>query len=230
MRILILILLFPFSQYTWAQFTGHTNALNITGSQNTLKSEIPLARPSVIGSTYLDEKWQTAEIILKNGYVINNVPLRVEIEEANIEIQYNGEVKYLSLRDVDSVNFVDAFTGLKYALKNADQFASIEGPRNGVVLLSTGQHYRTLKHFYIEFLRANYNVAMDVGSKDHKKVKRNKLYISYEGRLTLIRGSNKKIIEQLTSDKDKAQDIIKKYKLNLSEETDLIKFMTLLES
>jgi hypothetical protein len=229
-KIFFAAILFCFYDNAAAQFTGHTNALNVTGPQNTLKSEIPLATPSIIGSTYLDENWQKAEIVLKNGMIITDFPVKVEIEQANIEIQYDNEVKFLNIRQVDHVNLVDELNHTRRTVKKANDFTFNNVPLKGIVMIDSGELYNAIKHFYIEFLQANYNVAMDVGSKDHRKIKREKLYLAQGTRLIQIKGSNKKIVKQLGSDEEKAIALVKTHKLDLSREADLVKFVGLMKN
>jgi hypothetical protein len=212
----------------YAQFSGHPNALNITGPQNTLKSEIPLAEPVVKGSTYLDEEWQSAEILLKNGLLIKNFPIRIEIEQSNVEIKYNGEVKYLDLEKVDFINYRNSHTTTELVIKKADEFRYHDVPLKGIVVVHKGERYVAIRQFYIEFLQANYNVAMDIGSKDHRKVKKERLYVSKDGNLILVKGSKKKFVSELGSDRENALSIIKEKKLDITQKEDLYVLVDLL--
>lgn len=211
-----------------AQFSGNTNNNTITGPQNVFKSEIPLAEPSIKGSTYLDEQWHAAEIVLNDGYAIEELPVRIEIEQANVEIKYKGEVKYLDLKKVDFIKYAGNQNGARQIIKRADGFMLNNVPLKGIVVVHKGERYLAIKHYYIEFLQANYNVAMDVGSKDHRKVKREKLYIARGNQLILMKGKEKKIAAKLGADKDKAISLIKEHHLNLSQEEDLNMLVDLL--
>jgi hypothetical protein len=211
-----------------AQFSGHYNALNITGTTNTLKSEIPLAQPSVTGSTYLDDDWQPAEIVLKDGNVISELPVRVEIEQGNVEIQYKGEVKFLNLARVDSLTLVDRTTQSSVMVVKAAAFVVDGVPLQGIAMVHSGKQYNVVKHLYIEFLPSNYNVAMDVGSKDHRKVKKERLYLAKGSDIVLMKGSNKKILKQLHLENANTLEIIRQEKLNLTNESDLIRFVDLM--
>lgn len=225
--ILLTVLLFV-ADNALGQFSGHPNALNITGSPNTLKSEIPLAEPVVIGSTYIDEQWQQAEIVLKDGFMIKGLQVRIEIEQANVEINYNGKAKYLDLEKVDFINYTDGQTATKQIIKLAAEFSYRDVPLKGIVFVHKGERYVAIKNCYIEFLQANYNVAMDVGSKHHRKVKKEQLYVTKDNQLIQIKGSEKKIASRMGDDEKKALTIIKQYKLNLSREADLYQFVDLL--
>jgi hypothetical protein len=229
MKYLFLILSqFAFVVTLYAQFSGSSNTLNITGPQSTLKAEIPLAEPSVIGSTYLDDKWQDAAIVLSNGFTIPDIPVKIEIEQSYVEISYNGEVKYLKFQDIDYISALNQLPGKNAIIKNANGFKVNNVPLKGVVKVYQQKKYSMVKHYYIEFLQANYNVAMDVGSKDHRKVKKEKLYLAKEGTLFSVKGPSKKVVAQLGDDKEKAALIVKQHKLNLSNENDLLRFIELM--
>lgn len=225
----VLILVFLLSAANLlAQFSGNNNTYKLTGPQSVFKSEIPLVEPSVIGSTYLDEEWHNARIVLNDGYAIEDLPVRIEVEQANVEIKYNGEVKYLDLKRVSFINYDDGLGGDRKIIKQADGYIYDNAPLKGIVVVHAGARYDVIKHFYIEFLQANYNVAMDVGSKDHRKVKKEKLYLAKGSHLILVKGSEKKITSRLGADEEKARLIIREHKLNLSKEEDLGKLADLL--
>ncbi len=227
---ILFLTIFLLGENLWAQFSGSSTTYTITGPQNTLKSEVPMAEPSIKGSTYLDEEWRNAEIVLETGYVTKDLPVRIEIEQANIEIMFNGEVKYLDLKKVSQLSYADSQNKTRQVIKRADEFMVSDVPLNGIVMVHQGDRYSAVKHFYIEFMPANYNVALDVGSRDHRKVKKEKLYLTTtEGKfLVPVKGKEKHIASKLGADGDKALAIIKQYKLKLSREADLYKLVDLL--
>jgi hypothetical protein len=223
------IILIGISEQARAQYAIQNNPHNITGSSSILKTEIPLAAPSVIGSTYLDDNWQNARITLRGGAVVENCPIRVEIEQANVEIKFKGEVKYLNLSKVDFINTADA-NGTPIIIRSAKQYSLEDVPLEGIVSVEhLGKEYGVIKHFYIEVLLANYNVAMDVGSKDHRIVKKERIYISQNSKLFAVKGSDKKLIAKLGLDRKRTLKLIRENNLNLSNEADLISFVKLLE-
>jgi len=226
---IFLILNFPISLY--AQFTGHYNALNIAGTTNTWKNEIPLAQPEIVGSTYLDENWQEAEIVLKRGDTISDFQVKVEIEQANVEIQYEGEIKFINLKGIECIRLIDGVSGNKVSLKEAKLFSYNSVPLPGIVLVQgTDDTYNIIRNYYIEFIKSNYNIAMDVGFKDHRKVKKERVFISQASTLILVKGSSKKIAAQFGLDREKAMTIIKKHKFKLADEKDLQAFVALMQS
>jgi hypothetical protein len=214
---------------TQAQFTGHYNALNIAGSQNTLKTSVPLAEPAVVGSTYVDDEWQTAELLLQNGTRIPDLSIRIEIEHGNIEIDYNGQIKYLNLKGADSLKLQSGTKHDALVVRLAAEFTTHEGtPLKGVVILYPGPKYSLAKNYYIEFRASNYNVAMDIGSREHRNLKKERLFLSRGDTLIDVSGSNKKIAGRMGSDASNVLAIAKEKKLKLSREADLKTLVSLL--
>lgn len=219
-----------FSNTVLAQFSGHTaNTLNITGPNSVLKSEIPLAEPSVVGSTYLNDDWQQVDIVLKNGIVSEDLLVKLEIEHGNVEILYDNQVKFLDLKHVDFLYFHEGGVKNKAVISKGGIFTFKDAALKGVALVYDDGDYSIVKNYYIEFLQSNYNVALDVGSRDHRKIKRERLFISQQGKLILVKGSSKKIASQLGPDKEKALEIIKSNKLDLTDEPQLRLFIQLLK-
>jgi hypothetical protein len=209
--------------YTWAQFTGQYNALNITGSQNTLRTSIPLAEPGIVGSTYVDEKWQPAEIVLKDGKRVPDLLIRIEIEQGNVEIAYDEQVRYLNLKGVDSLKLGSGTSRNAPLVRLASGYTTSEGtPPKGIMILYPGAKYCLAKNYYIEFQPSNYNVAMDVGSRDNRKLKKEQLYLLSGDVLINVSGSNKKIASKLGSDASNVLAMAKERNLKLSREADLL--------
>jgi hypothetical protein len=224
MKYLSVIIILAVTSVAFGQYTGHYNAVNITGSSNFLRTEIPLANPAVLGSTYLMESWSTADIVVKEGVVVHGINVRIEIEEGIIELQLDDKIKYIALKDVKSVKIHS-----ELPLVQSGSLYFYEGlPLHGVVELNQGTKYSLLKQYYIEFLKANYNVALDVGSKNHRKVKKESFFIVDGKNLIQVKGSSKKVVAQLSVDKEKAMSLLKANHLKLSNETDLRRFLTLL--
>lgn len=216
------------TQHIQAQTPSQYDYANIGGQVFTLKKEIPLVKPATLGSTYLDETWQEAEIVLKNGLKVDQYPVRVEIEEGHVEILYEGETKYLDIGKVDYIRLSGDDNKRKWVIRNADEYSLDSTPLRGVVLVREGKTYTAVKHVYIETLPANYNIAMDVGSKADRRVMRDRLYLSTGGKLIPVKGSVKKIAQQMGQDKEKAIAIVREHRLQLSRESDLLAFVALI--
>lgn len=226
----ILIFFLGFNNFCQAQFAGHYNALNVGGSSNVFKTEVPMAPPTTIGSTYLDDQWQDAQIILKDGSNAGTYPVKVEVEHANIELKFRNDVRFLNFEKIDFVTYVEKSTELKGIVTRASNFTYQAERLHGIMLIYGRERakYTAAKNLSIEFLASNYNVAMDVGSKDNRKVKKEKLFILTDGRLILIKGPDKKIAKQFGDDRDKVLSIVREHNLKLTREKDLVEFAGLM--
>ncbi|HYG01339.1 MAG TPA: hypothetical protein VD927_02790 [Chryseosolibacter sp.] len=212
-----------------AQFTTEFNPLTITGNASNWKTEIPLASPKTLGSSYLTESWLPGQIILRNKHRLPPLSIRIEIEQELIEVKSENSIKYVNLRDVNKVIMTGALQGHDVVENGANY--SIDGtPISGVVITDTTSSMKVVKHLYIEILPANYNVAMDVGSRDNRKMLREHLYLANGNDLISCRLSTRKILPKLGSYEQKARAILKSHRLNLSKERDLKQFLTLLKA
>jgi hypothetical protein len=224
MKYLSVITLLTVSIVASGQYSGHFNAVNITGSNNFLRTEIPLANPQVLGSTYLIENWSSADIVVKDSLVVHDIKVRLEIEQGLIELLLNDKTKYIALKDVQSVKIHS-----QSPIVQSASLYSYKGTRlNGLVEVYKGTKYTLVKQYYIEFIKANYNVALDVGSKNHRKVKKVTFFILDGSNLILVKGSSKKVAAQFSADREKALTLLKTNNLKLSSETDVFRFVTLL--
>lgn len=213
-----------------AQFSGQYNALNITGTSNVFKTEIPLGEPATTGSNYLSEKWETGAIVLRDGRAAGDYPVRVQIENGIVEIMLEDKPYTLNISNISHILIQDQAMNLPGKLSSARKFTFEDKSLKGVVLEHDieGSSAKLLNNYFIEFLPSNYNVALDVGSKENRKVTKHKLFVKKDGVLKEIKGSNKKIIALLGYEKTKARNVIQTNHLDLTEAIDLMTFLKMM--
>lgn len=226
----LLVFAFCFPEKTAAQFTGHYNALNITGTTNILKTEIPLGPPATVGSNFLTEKWEQGEIFLRDGRSVGSYPLRIEIENGIIELLLENKPYTLSLTNVSHIVIPDDAVGLSGKLSNARLITYEDKVLKGVVIVHDidGGTTKLINNYYIEFQPANYNVALDVGSKVNQKIMKQRLFVQKGTELKEVKGSNKKITGLLGYNKVQARETIKANDLDLADPKDLAKFLKMM--
>lgn len=226
----LLTLAMCFGNSVFAQFSGHYNALNITGTSNVLKTEIPLGEPATVGSTYLREEWEKGTIVLRDGRTAGDYPVRVQLENGIIEVMLEDKPYTLNITNISYITLQDHALRLPAKLSNARKFIYEDKSLKGVVMVHDvdGSETKLINNYFIEFVPANYNVAMDVGSKENRKVTKQKLFVQKDGALKEIRGSNKKIVGVLGYDKSKAKTVIQANDLDLTEPVDLIAFLKIM--
>ncbi len=231
MRFLFLLTLCVLTLALHAQpggYAGQPSPNVLTGPQYVLKSEIPLAPPTTVGSSYLDENWQPAEILVRTDLLVKDLSVRLELEKAMIEFKVNNEVRQLPIGKVEYVNVINAMNG-KSMFRKASAY-EFEGSRlEGIAEVISDGPFGVIKQHYIEVLQANYNVAMDVGSRDHRRIKRERLFLLYNGKLLAVKGSSRKLVPLLDSQHQTiASAIIKEHDLRISDEGDLRRFVSLM--
>lgn len=217
------------ASYAWCQFTGQYNALNVTGSTNTLKTEIPLAQPSWVGSSYWSETWTVATLFLKNQSTLENVPVRLETERGNIEVMFNGVPHFLDWKKLDRVVFTDE-KGWQWLIRNPDEYKTDDQSFKGIVrVLYEDEKYLVIRNYYVSIMRANYNVAVDVGNKDNRKIQKEKTYMRKDNRWIDVHGSAKKLLKSLGVSGDHQKTILKSRNFDLKRDSDLLALLQAVE-
>lgn len=231
MKNLLIVILFFCAQNGWAQFAGHYNALNITGTTNTYKTEIPIAQPSWVGSSYWSEAWQPATLYLKNKSIIENMPVRLEIEHGNVEVNYNGALHFLDWNKLDQVTFSDA-NGVIWLVRNAHEYKVKDKTLSGIVqVLLNDSTCGIIRNYFIKIMPATYNVAVDVGSKDNRKIQKQKTYLrNNNGDWVEAPLSVKKIMRLLNVSKADQNKIRESKNYNLQRDSDLIELLQLISN
>lgn len=212
-----------------AQFTTEFNPLTITGNASNLKTEIPLAAPKTVGSSYLSDAWIPGRIVLRNQHTLPAFDIRIEVEQELIEIRSENVIRYVNIRDIRQVTMTGKFQNYYNVIENAAMFKIEGSPLSGVVLTDTSTGLKVVKQMYIEVIPSNYNVALDVGSRDNRKMLRERLFLSIDNELIQCKQPVKKLLQKLGKYEPKARTVLKEHRLNLSKEEDLQQFVALLK-
>jgi hypothetical protein len=169
---------------------------------------------------------------LRDGRDAGEYPVRVQIENGIIEVMLESKAYTLNISNISHIILQDPAVSLPGKLNSGRKFAFEDKTLKGIVLVHDieGSSMKLFNNYFIEFLPSNYNVALDVGSKENRKVIRQKLFVQKEkdGALREIKGSNKKIVALLGYDKSKARKVIKTSDLDLDEPTDLMAFLKIM--
>ena len=167
--------------------------------------------------------------MLRNEHTLPAFDIRIEVEQELIEIRSENAIKYVNIRDVRQVTMMNEFQNYYNVIKNAAKFKIDGAPLSGVVLTDTSTGIKVVKQMYVEVVPSNYNVAMDVGSRDHRKVLRERMFLAIGNELIQCKQPVKKLLQKLGEYEPKARTILKEHRLNLSKEKDLQQFIALLK-
>ncbi|GEM_PF-1125118 len=141
-------------------------------------------RQSASNEFYLNESWQSGRISLKNGLKIESYPLKFDVFNQQVEIKVDDKVKVcpshlindfamLNLEDNDSIKFVNT---LNFEFQD-------NVPLTGFFQLIYENNYSLIAYYQVLIQQPNYVEALDIGSKQEKKVKREEYFIVDKNRI-----------------------------------------------
>lgn len=189
---------------------------------NTLLYGLPMRPGTLIGDFYLDNKWNRSTLLLYAGdKLLEGYLTRFDLKEQHLEIKLDKSIKILDIRKIRSIVWRDSLTNKISYYVNAGDFVSHETKLLGLLEVLVDGKLPLMKHTSVAIKRADYNVALDVGSKDDRVLKKEILYFSRESSLYEIK--NKKSLGSAFLDRQEQVDVfIRNNKLSFSNERDLI--------
>jgi hypothetical protein len=188
--------------------------------------QIPLKPPGTTGSVYLNDVWKTTSLKLKTGTLsvgeLTNVSVKLDLKTNTFELFVDPEIKVLSGSKVESFTWTNDLQNSE-SYVNCDRFTLDESKVVGFgrILSQDADGLMLLEHSYVEFIQADYNIALNVGSKDHKYVRKEKLYFVKNNKMI---PAGKKSLYEVMADKESAvKKFIKENDLNVKNEGQLAK-------
>lgn len=183
---------------------------------------IPLPPGKVVGDTYLDTHWRNSNVMLYDKEkMIEGFPMRYDIHLDELEFKAKNGIKVLAGDKVKSFVWADSITRVPEYFINGNAFRNEDDvPFTGFFEVLSEGSVPLLKKTYIDIKKADYNVALNVGSPDDKILKKNKFYVLKENRLVELPGSRKKFLNNF-NDNARLEKFIKQNSLSPSNESDL---------
>ena len=189
---------------------------------------LPSPKRDTVGTFYLNEEWKNGTVILSSNIEIENYPLRLDLRFNGLELKTDKGIKFIQ------ANIIREFT-LEYEgsksrkFINADHYLNrtigekiMEELVEGVVGL--------YKHSETYIQKANYNPALNVGTRNDA-IKFKEVYYFYKDyKLIEVKSKIKKNKELLGDDFDKVESFISSNKLKMKQESDLIKITQYINS
>ena len=183
-----------------------------------------------IGTTFLTDDWNKGTLFFTLNRKLENQQFQFDIEMNQFLLKGEEELKELAdARIVNGVN-VMAFVmdnklgGKREFLNSQNHGFKVNGvPLLGFVEVIKDGKLALLKKYRIEVIKAGYNVALDVGSKQDKIVKKEVYYIKNADskELTEVSKSQNKNLAALGNHQDKVKAYMKENKLKFKPGKDL---------
>jgi hypothetical protein len=230
--LMIFVLSFSIDGISQAVLTENLRATNALDRLGTFSGNnvpdmlygIPFPPGKVVGDTYLDENWRVSTVVLyENDKVIEGYPARYDIAANELEFNAKNGVKVLNGDKVKSFVWIDSQTNLPSYYISAKEFKNKDNvPLLGFFEVLVDGTMPLLKKTKVVVKKADYNAALNVGSRDDKILKNEELFYVKDKQVFKLPSSGKKMLALFG---DKSSDI-KKYidenNLSLSKEGDLI--------
>lgn len=184
----------------------------------------------IIGDTYWDKHWGKSSLLLyKNDELVEGYVIRYDIYKNEFEFLIQKDVRVLQGTRVKNIVWIDSISNQTRYMVNAKDYLENDVPLIGFFEVLVEGEITLLKKIRLEILKPDFNPALNVGSKDTRIVKKQTFYYSTDNHLTKIK--SKKSLESISKENAKQMEVfIKKEGIKFTEERDLVKLFTFLES
>lgn len=208
------------TRYTIEQIATNSGGLNSAA----IKAIGPATPPGTIGDVYLTKNFNISVFQLyEKDQLVEGFFSKLDLKNNEFDIQLKNGVKVLDGHLVKSFIYDDSITRIRHSFVNAREWKTKEG---GTLLgffeiLSAGE-ITLAGYTELEFIKANYNAAKNIGSKDNKYVKNANYFYTINQVVTPL-PKRKSLFELFGERKDELQKYSEDNKLNLKNALDLIR-------
>jgi hypothetical protein len=179
-----------------------------------------LPPPDVQGTYYLNEAWQQGKFVLRDGRKSATYPLRYDVENALLEIDWKGKIKMVGEELLSSFVW-ESIEGEKQEYIAAQQFSYDQAALSGFVeLIYSGQDSLLLKTE--AYLKApTYVEGLDMGKRSAEILKRERYFVYQDGKLTEIKRRRDIINSVESAERKSVKDFMKTSHMQISSSEDL---------
>jgi hypothetical protein len=153
---------------------------------------LPSAPPGLQGDVYLTAHFQESTFTLFKGeQKLNSFFSKLDLQRNEFNLVTQQGIRVLNGDLVRSVVGLDSTTKIPHYYFNGKSFKSPSGVTySGFFELLVEGNIPLLKRTEVEFLKANFSPALNVGSKDHKYIKNTSFFYLKDGVLQPISKKN----------------------------------------
>jgi len=182
---------------------------------------LPGAPPKVEGDVYLNKSFNLSVFQLYDDKILEGYIAKLDLKLNEFDIVTAQGIKVLKGKQVKSFIFVDSLTHLQSNYVNTREWKIAEDePIEGFFQILSEGELTLVKRSTVIFKKADFNAALNVGSKDHRYIKKESIYYISDKVATPM--PTKKNILKLFGEREKEMNayVVDK-NLNLSKEHDL---------
>ena len=192
--------------------------------KHTLVQQIPFGLIKTEGTYYYSDEWKDGEIELNNGTAINGFKLKYDIENNELMLMINNDVKFLDGSKVNRFTLVEGNSYLNFI--SAQKFNIENTPLVGFFQILVNGKRTLLSKWSTSLKKATYNAAIDMGTEENKIIKVERLYLSEEGRLNRLTKNKKKTLALFGNSKETINQYAKENGLGFKKKEDLQKVVS----
>ena len=221
-RLLIILLFLSTTAIGQVKVSPHSK-LMFQKSAFGFVSELPPAPPGTTGTTYYEDEWLMADLFLKGETKLEGVKVKLDLSSQNFEIWHEGNIKLLPGDKVLSFQWMTS-QGIQEAFVRGNYFTAEGFKISGFLkLLSDTAPFKLVEFYSTEIVAANYNVALDVGTKDNQIVKKTRMFVAKENLLLEVKGSRKKFINDFKQTfQTDISDVMKEFDIDTRDDESLV--------
>ncbi|MBL7870738.1 MAG: hypothetical protein JNM78_03930 [Cyclobacteriaceae bacterium] len=172
----------------------------------------------VVGDVYLNDKWNSATILLyQSETMIEGYPVKYDIKSNLIEIKSNAGIKVLDVRRIKNMVWKDSVTTTPQYFINGSEFKKDGTPFVGLLEVLVDGPMPLLKRTQLFVKQPTYNAALDVGSKDVKLYKKSIIFYAKDGGLVEVK-NKKDVLEASGALAKEVEAYIKSNRLSISKD------------
>jgi hypothetical protein len=174
-----------------------------------------------VETVYINDKWLYGTIVIAPNSEVKDIPIKYDVKNNFLEIQTKDGIKIASKDKLKSFSTKDALEEHHYVNADALKIKRLTGIAevlvSGKLQLYAGIHLRKIP--------ANYNPAMDVGSKIDTFVVDENLFLIRDNEAFDITKAGKKILKYFGDKSAVIESYVKQNKLSYKEKSDIIKIV-----
>lgn len=212
------------NRYALERIISSTSELYWGGIKTFSASTLPVG---TVGDIYLTSTFNISAFQLyEGGKVIEGYPCKLDLRLNEFDIKTKEGIKVLPGKLVKSFIYDDSVTNQRHNFVNASEWKSANGATlSGFLEILADGKIKLVGYTELVFLKADYNVAKDVGNKDNRYIKKEKYFYIADNSINPL-PKKKELLTIFGDQKESLQQYISKENLNVKNTDDLIKLFS----
>lgn len=174
---------------------------------------IPMPEKRLVGDVYLTPEWKRGSIMLySTDNLVEGFPMRLDLFKDELEIKTKSGIKVIEGKKIKSFVWVDSSSVMPQYFINGREYRNQENVAfDGFFQVLVDGSFPLFSYMEVLVKRSNYNMALNVGEKDDRIIKKQQLYYVKDGTVLPLPTSRKKLLPVFG---DRSSDVEKFIRVN----------------